>query len=174
MQVVDFFSSQWYSETTNARDFYIYDPGNAARAQITVDDALKPVSVNVENASEKVVVFQPIDHNLDIRKEGSTDLDSTCDYMLMVGGREQIIFGEIKTGRKAWARSGMLQVLHTLDIFRANHDLAEWGTCRGYVSNFHRPHTSTSTKTLREEFKALSGGIRLYVKNEVKIDGEES
>lgn len=173
MQQVNFFDSRWYTETTNAPLFFIYDKGAADVAHLSIDTAEQCTSVNVINPSLHTILFLPVDHNLNIKKEGSNDLDSTCDYLLTVNYREQIIFGEIKTGRKGWISEGAMQVKHTFDIFCANHDITQWNQCRAYVSNYHHWYSKQSSRFVREDFKAKTGGVRLYIQNEVHIDGEE-
>ena len=91
---------------------------------------------------------------------------------MTVNNREQIIFGEIKTGRKGWAAAGKDQIIHTIDIFRANHNLAEWGQCRAYVSNHRYWYARQSTRSIQESFKTETGGLCLYIQKDVHIDGE--
>lgn len=175
MQQVDFFDSRWHTENTSVSLFFIYDRGGTGDlAQLSIDAKDQSTSVNVHNPSAKDVMFLPVDHNLDIRKEGSNDMDSTCDYLLTAGGKELIVFGEIKTGRKGWAGDGMKQIKHTIDIFRANHDLSEWSQCRSYVSNYRHWRSRSSTRCVEETFKAETGGLRLYIQNDVNLDGEQS
>lgn len=174
MQTVNFFDAQWHVEHTNAPVFYIFDRGgNSDLAHMSVNTSDQPTSVNVFNPSEHTILFLPIDHNLDIKKDGTNDLDSTCDYLLTVNEKEQIIFGEIKTGKKGWAGDGMKQVKHTIEIFRANHDLSQWQQCRAYVSNYRHWRSRSSTRCIEEAFKAETGGLRIYIQNDVHIDGEE-
>lgn len=173
MQIVNFFDAKWYTESTREPLFFIHDRGGVGDlAKLTTDIADQNTSVNVHNPSSHCIMFLPVDHNVDIRKEGSKDLDSTCDYLLTVNGKEQIIFGEIKTGRRSWAGEGMEQVKHTIEIFRANHDLAQWGQCRAYVSNYRHWRARTSTRCIQEAFRYETGGIRLYIQNDVNINGE--
>lgn len=122
--------------------------------------------------TSKDIMFLPIDHNLNIKKDGTEELDSTCDYLLTVNGHEQIIFGEIKTGKKGWASDGMRQVSHTIEIFKSNHDICRWRQCRAYVSNWRKWKSRISTRSVEEAFKAQNDGLRLYIKNDVNIDGE--
>lgn len=174
MQQVDFFDSKWYAEHTNSSLFFIYDRGTGGRAQISIDANEQQTSVNVHNPSNNTIMFLPIDHNLDIKKEGTNDLDSTCDYLLTVDDNKLIVFGEIKTGRKGWASEGMKQIKHTIDIFRANHNLSNWNQCRAYVSNYHYWHSKSSTRCVKETFRAETDGLRLYIQNDVHLDGEQS
>lgn len=171
MQSVDFFDPQWRNEATTDPLFYVYDPVNDEMARISVEAEMAQRAVNVNNPSTKAILFIPVDHNMNIRKEGSNNLDSTCDYLMTVNNKELIISGEIKNRMRKWAREGMLQVLNTLEIFMANHNITEWKKCRGYVSNFRKPLANTSTKTTQEEFKQRSGGYRIYFQNTVNIDG---
>ncbi len=173
MQKVDFFDSKWYVEHTTDTIFFLFDKEDGDFVKLSIKEDYKLTSVNVHNPNAKNIMFLPVDHNLDIRKEDSNDLDSTCDYLLTVNGFEQIIFGEIKTGKKGWASDGMRQVKHTIDIFRANHDLNQWGKCRAYVSNWRKWNARTSTRCVEESFRSDTGGLRLYVKNEVHIEGEK-
>lgn len=172
MQVVDFFDSQWYIEHTTESLFFLYDKGDGSLVKLSSDDKDSSYSVNVHNPSDSDILFLPIDHNVNIKKEGTNDDDSTCDYLLTVNDREQLIFGEIKTGKRGWASEGMKQVKHTIDIFRANHDLKEWNQCRAYVSNWHKWKARPSTRCVEEAFRAGTGGLRLYIQNDVNIDGE--
>lgn len=172
MRSVDFFDPQWYAEHTSERLFFIYDKEDGSCAKLSTDEADQSTSVNVHNPSIKDILFLPVDHNLNIRKENSDDWDSTCDYLLTVNEKEHLIFGEIKTGRKGWASEGMKQVKHTVEVFRANHDIALWNHCRAYVSNWRKWNARTSTRCVEEAFKAETGGLRLYIKNDVSIDGE--
>lgn len=174
MQQVNFFDPQWHADNTDSVLFFIYDRGGIGDlAQLSIDAKEQPTSVNVHNPSEKTVLFLPVDHNIDIRKDGSNDLDSTCDYLLTVDGKDLIVFGEIKTGRKGWAGDGMRQIKHTIDIFRANHDLSEWKQCRAYVSNYRYWRSRSSTRCVEETFKADTGGLRLFIQNDVNLDGEQ-
>lgn len=172
MRSVDFFAPQWYAEHTSERLFFIYDKEDGSCAKLSTNEADQSTSVNVHNPSVKDILFLPVDHNLNIRKEGLDDLDSTCDYLLTVNEKEHLIFGAIKTGRKGWASEGMKQVKHTVEVFRAYHDIAHWNNCRAYVSNWRKWNARTSTRCVEEAFKAETGGLRLYIKNDVNIDGE--
>lgn len=173
MQVVDFFDSRWYVEYTSEVLFFLFDNGNDNVVRLTTDEIYRNTSVNVHNPLSKEVMFLPVDHNLKIKKERTDEFDSTCDYLLVVNGREQLIFGEIKTGRKGWARAGMMQVLHTIEIFRSNHEMNQWGQCRAYVSNWRKWCSRTSTRHIEEEFKLKTGGLRLYINNDVNIEGNQ-
>lgn len=172
MQVIDFFSAEWHSEQTDKKLFYLFDEGDGDCARLSADERYRSTSVNVNNPSAKDIMFLPIDHNLNIKKDGTKELDSTCDYLLNVNGNELIIFGEIKTGRKGWASDGMRQVSHTIKIFRTYHDLCKWAQCRAYVSNWRKWRSRSSTRSIEEIFRAETGGLRLYIKNDVNIDGE--
>lgn len=173
MQIVDFFDPKWHTEYTEDPIFFIYDNGNGDMAKLTANEMFKDTSVNIHNPSCGNIKFLPVDHNMDIRKDGSNDLDSTCDYILIVNEKEQIIFGEIKTGRKGWASEGMQQIKHTVEVFRANHDLSQWKQCRAYVSNWRKWKSRISTRCVEEEFRNNTGGMRLYIQNDVHIDGEQ-
>ena len=173
MQPIDFFAPQWHSETTDLPMLYIYDKGGEGDiAQCTADEAMQQISVvNVHNPSRRTILFLPVDHNIDIRKADTNDTASTCDYMLVAGGDELLIFGEIKNRQKRWIADGARQVKQAIEIFRANHDITRWKEHRAYVSNCRYWRARASTRNVEETFRRETG-IRLYIQNDIHLDSE--
>ena len=172
MQTIDFFAPQWYSESTNASLFYIYDRGAMGdMAHLSHNSDVAAISITVKNPSRKFVWFEPLDHNRDIRKDGSSDLESTCDFMLTVDDKEMLSFGEIKNRGKSWISGAIGQLETTVNIFKHNHDINLWRDKRAYVCNYKHPFTPQCYISRQERFRDESG-VRLFVKNEIRIDSE--
>jgi len=171
MQIVDFFDVHWCSYTKCDNLFFIFDKQDNSPVLVSSDNNIQSISVNIRNDSMKTCWILPVDHNLVIKKDGSNDDESTCDYLMTVNKNEQLLFGEIKTGRKGWEADGINQLKKTICIFKANHNVDNWAIQKAYVSNYRRWNARQSTMSKQEKFKDEIG-IRLYIKNEVDIDND--
>lgn len=169
MQKVDFFSPAWVSETLSAPLLYIYDEGGENDiAHITDDAAWASNSAKISNSLKNTIWFLPVDHNLDIKKEKSSDLESTCDYLFTVNANEQIVFGEIKNRRKNWINEAIGQLSKTIEIFQFNHNLLNWSERKAYVSNYHKSKHRECTITREEEF-GDKYDVRLLIQSDINL-----
>lgn len=167
MQEVDFFEESLFRDETTAELFYLADEGNNKRVSFysSVEEPNK--YVNVKNQDKKAVVIIPLDHNLRVYKD--KDQESICDYLLRVNDKEMLIFGEIKTGKRGWAKAGADQISNTLRIFRTCHNLSDWNKTTAYVSNRRFWKARDSHRNTISEFWAQNG-IPLRIQNEVVVE----
>ena len=170
MQVVDFFAPDLVAYETEEPLFFLSDKsGNDKVVEFSLDMLEQPVSVNVKNEERRQVKVVPVDHNVKAFREGTRDMESLCDYLMTVDDTAQLIFGEIKTGRKSWASDGAKQISNTLRIFKQNHDLSRWNKCKAYVSNRRYWKARESHRDIIGAFRDLNG-LPLFIQNEVVVD----
>lgn len=170
MQQIDFFSEQWHSERSAAALLLIFDEGGEGdMARMTDDNSVQRTSVALYNDNHKIIWFLPVDHNVEIKKENSTDDESVCDYIFTVNDIEQIVFGEIKNRKKQWINDGISQLGNTIEIFKSNHDILQWNSRRAFVSNRFFPHHRQCTITREEQFRDKYK-VRLYVQNSIVVE----
>jgi hypothetical protein len=126
--MVDFFNPACRIET-EAAEFGIIDPQPAAISFSKPENWI----CLVRNPELKAVVFTAIDKCIPFTGIGQLE-EKRCDGMLTLS--REIIFIELKEKQTGWIPRASEQVAHTIEVFRANHDL--WGGYdhrRAYLCN---------------------------------------
>lgn len=167
---VDFFAEELDKYHTEANLFYLNDNEGENSQMVSFSTSVQDPQkcVNVHNPSLRNVVVIPLDHNLKVYKENEKDEESICDYLISTDNKEFLLFGEIKTGKRGWAKVGANQIANTLQIFKRCHKLDEWKEKIAYVSNHRFWKARDSHRDIISEFK-VKNGMNLKIQNVVYV-----
>jgi hypothetical protein len=161
---IDFFQNTCKTESKN-NEFGLCDDIPNQKAYIDEDNSGKWIGI-VKNPESKKILFYGIDNCANIRKANG-NLESTCDGVLKESS--YLVFVELKEAtRKGWFGEGREQITNTINIFKANYDVADFDSIEGYVCNNLKPRSNPGRATSIQMFKDDTGYI-LYDKNEIEI-----
>ncbi len=161
---IDFFQHTCMTESEK-NEFGLCDDIPNQKAYINENEPDKWIG-NVKNPNGKHVWFFAIDNCTNIR-QANGNLESTCDGVLKES--DNLIFVELKEARrKGWFAEGKQQIANTINIFRANYNVKDFGTIKAYVCNNLKPKSNSGRATSIQEFKDKTGCI-LYDTNEIKL-----
>lgn len=147
---INFLNNSNYCQFTEKESFGIIDPIPA-----TIDE--DPANVNnwilsVYNKNRYLVKFLPVDKSMIIKDANNNDI-SSCEGILFYPHplHSAIIFVELKEVR-AGLSGGKDQLISTIELFRANHDIAKYKCRQAYIANRKHPHFNYSRRTDCQEF----------------------
>lgn len=106
-----------------------------------------------------------------------TETESLCDGLLK--HRNSLTFVELK-GRaySGWVSTATTQLINSVRLFSANHELNEYNTVEAFVCNSMRPHATQNhavqLQRFKDETRALNFkdkdmGLSMDVKREIEI-----
>ena len=165
MVQVNFFDKAYFTETArNDEDFRIIDPSNGQPAHTTDGDEYQAI---VKNPKRHVLLFVPIDHNMDIR-QADGNLESTCDGMLFEG-KEYLAFVELKDVASSWVTEAVGQLINTIMLFKMNHYFEDFKRRYAYAANRQHPVFHYSLKETMQQFKKDTS-FNLRISNTIEIN----
>lgn len=171
MEKVDFFSDDLFREQPrNDTLFGINDAvEEGLRGGMAYTTTKNPSSWNatVDNGGRKDVVFQPLDHNMEV-KSANGDAYSLCDGMLFTEQYGELAFVELKNKDKDWLQKSIEQLRSTITLFNANHNLVQFGRREAYAANSRHPQFMYSHRTEMQEFRNATR-FRLYIQAKIHI-----
>lgn len=161
---INFFQDTCKTESEK-NEFGLCDDIPNQKAYINEEDPRKWIGI-VKNRDSKKAEFFGIDNCADIRK-GNGNLESTCDGVLRDGSN--LIFVELKeAARKGWFGEGRKQITNTINIFKSNYEVSDFGSVEAYVCNNLKPRSNPGRAISIQMFKDDTGYI-IYDKNEIEI-----
>lgn len=168
---IDFFAEELAKYHTDANLFYLNDDEGGNDKMVFFSTSVQDFRkcVNVHNDSLRSLTVIPLDHNLKVKKENGSDEESICDYLISTDDREVLLFGEIKTGKKGWAKAGANQISNTLKVFKRFHNIDEWKKKIAYVSNRRFWKARDSHRDIVSEF-IEKNNMLLKIQNDVYVE----
>lgn len=165
MPQLDFFNIKYKRENALTDDsFGICDNGTLAYTQVHSPGEWIAV---VSNRMKKLIQFTPVDHNIIARRADDSEI-SQCDGMLTVNKNDNLIFVELKTGRKNWITEAVDQLRSTISLFNDNHDSQLFNDRRAYAVNKRHPHFHSSHKEVMQRFRNQTG-YRLLIQSNIDL-----
>lgn len=155
MQMVDFFSKEIFREEPRKDSLFgINDSQSEDGSGMAYTTIANQSSWNatVVNTFKKIIVFEPLDHNIDVRSEDGGQY-SLCDGMLFDDDHSNIIFIELKNKGKDWLKKNVGQLESTTKLFTENHEFRHFRRRLAYAVNSRHPQFKYSQKTLMQEFR---------------------
>ena len=135
-------------------------------AYIDEEEPTKWIEV-VKNSKEKNIEFYAIDNCVDIRRDDGT-MDSRCDGVLSY--EDKLIFIELKERAGGqWLKKGREQLTATINRFKQEVDITQFGSIKAYACNSLRPQSHTGQASNIQKFKDDTGYI-LFGKQNIDIE----
>ena len=160
---IDFFKKECQEKTT-AEQFGLMDLDDKTPAYVNKTDKEDWIAI-IHNEKQQEITFTAIDNCIPIyRADGN--MESRCDGMLTHANN--IDFVELKEVRKDWIEGGIKQLKKTIEIFSANHQLADYTKKRAFLANKKHPQFKYSHKEQMQQFRNELG-VRLIIENVIKI-----
>lgn len=166
---INFFAANCQT-TTNNQLFGLCDtpppPNNPA--YIDLDSINKPGWIaEVDNINSIAVTFTAIDNCIVIKRPDGTP-ESRCDGMLTYNNT--VIFIELKNRMSdGWLGKARDQLITTINIFIANHNIGIYTDKRAHVANYQRPFFSRSFIGVINDIKKQTGfNTEVNTKIEIK------
>lgn len=120
----------------------------------------------VTNMSGKPIGFIAIDNKIEIKRENG-EMENRCDAMLH--NDDYIVFVELKDERMDWIKHAVEdQLLTTINIFKANHDIMRYPHRLAYACNRCHPKFHVSHKEYMQRFKN-ENKVRLIISCDIKL-----
>ncbi len=114
----------------------------------------------VTNNSGCPVGFIAVDNKIEMRRENG-EMENRCDAMLH--NDIYVIFVELKDQTKNWIKRAVEeQLLTTINIFKANHDISKYRYRIAYACNKRHPVFAVSQKEYMQRFKK-EHNVRLII-----------
>lgn len=159
--MIDFFEGE---TEINSEFFGICDnPDTGVKTPAYIDSDIgnenKWIAV-VNNHSKAPVYFNPIDNNIEIKREDG-EMENRCDALLH--NNYWIAFIELKAQRRNWIKRAVEeQLVPTINVFKQNHDISRFKHRYAYACNRLKPKFSYSHKIEMQEFYDIHG-VRLVI-----------
>lgn len=109
----------------------------------------------VQNPTKKQICFYALDKCVDMASAPGWE-PKCCDGVLVIG--TNLIFVELKRGRKRWFPIGAEQIADTIRTFKQNYDASKYRIC-AYVCNSRRPRANTSRANAMAKFLKDTGYV---------------
>jgi len=166
---VDFFSATCKEPVQTSKLFGICDHQDGDKAYTDICKAEKWIAT-VKNKNQVEVTFIAIDHCITVLKEGTNDMESTCDGMLTF--EDHIFLVELKKQRKGgWLSEAKGQLENTINLLHEHQRPVLHGIRykKAFVCNRKHPNFKTIDNELSKKFFKESNGFRLDVQAEIVI-----
>ncbi len=168
--IIDFFDDTHKTES-NQKTFGLCDEPNVDKpAYIDETDCLKWIAT-VNNQSEKMVSFYPIDRCL-VWKRPDGKESGKCDGMLSYNQKLNIIFVELKDRKLRsadWRQKAKKQLIVTWEMFKNIYPRSMFQNIEAYICNKQQA-TQEQFMQLCQEFLNETG-ITLRVRRMIEIKG---
>lgn len=165
--MIDFFEGE---TEINSEFFGICDdPDTGVKTPAYIDSDIgnenKWIAV-VNNHSKAPVYFNPIDNNIEIKREDG-EMENRCDALLH--NNYWIAFIELKVQKRNWIKHAVEeQLASTINVFKQNHDISRFKHRYAYACNRLKPKFSYSHKIEMQEFYDIHG-VRLVIGRDVHV-----
>ena len=164
---IDIFDPELLVEEPRSEDLFGVNDGDSnapakelRRAYTTTvgDDSWNAI---VHNASRKTLQFVPVDHNV--------EMDALCDGILYEHlANAQLVFIELKGGRKDWIQQGIEQLKRTINASMASIKSIGFTRCEAYLCNNRHPHFAYSHIEVMQRFRNETS-VRLYIQQAITV-----
>lgn len=169
---INFFDKKWVKEPARTDRLFGVNDGNAhaqsndeKMARTTIEGDSQKWNALVINDHAVKLQFIPIDHNL--------DGGGLCDGLLYSENQDNLIFIELKTGKKNWITEGIKQLEKSISLFTANHDIKQFKQVNAYLCNNHHPNFQTSHREEMQMFRNKNK-VRLYIERKIVVSQPQS
>jgi len=163
---IDFLNTECKEPTRIDESFGIFDNQDGKRAYSGSANLTNRIAI-VKNERKIPVTFTAIDNCIMIHKEGSKNLESTCDGMLTFSQALYLI--ELKNqGTGGWQSDAIQQLKNTIRIMQIHIDLTKFKNKKAYVCNKKHPTFKKINHELNKQFfKEYS--FRLDINTQIAI-----
>lgn len=160
---INFFEAKCTREIS-CKSFGLCDDQNSKPVRIDICDKSKWNAI-IENNNKQKITFIALDHCIPICRANG-DADTCCDGLMLYEGG--IIFIELKNKGSKWISEGVDQLMHTIKLFKENHDISCYKNKRAFLANKKHPRFQIGQEEKMKQFtKAL--GVRLHIVNKINI-----
>jgi hypothetical protein len=163
---VDFFAGIYPEAARVDALFGLCDDGNNTKAYSNSDNSDKWIAT-VVNENKRNIRFTPIDNNIIVYKENSTDHESLCDGMLTF--TDTLYFAELKDKKDRWMSEGKQQLISTIKIFNENHPCTPFKHKKAFICNKRYHHFQVIDNEENKQFFTRYG-FRLDINAKIKIN----
>ena len=166
---VDFFSATCKEPVQTSELFGICDDQDGTKAYTDIQDIYKWIAT-VKNKNQVEVTFIAIDHCITLLREGTNDMESTCDGMLTF--EDHLYLVELKKQRKGgWLSEAKGQLENTIHLLSEHQSPVLDGIRykKAFVCNRKHPSFNTIDNELSKRFFKESNGFRLDAQAEIVI-----
>ena len=164
---VNFFETDCKEDTRKEKQFVICDDQNGTKAYTDTTDSTKWIAI-VKNVKEIDVSFTAIDNCIIVFKEGTKDIESSCDGMLTFA--ESLYLVELKKqGTGGWISDAKGQLENTIRLISENHDLSSFRYKKAFACNRKHPSFTVIDIAERRSFFERTRGFRIDVQAEIVI-----
>lgn len=169
--IIDFFNSPCKESPRDNEEFGICDDEEGTVAYTDIEDESK-WNAKVINAEKKSIIFTPIDHcsSMEITKQDSTDLESTCDGLLTFDDSLYLVELKNKSTHGGWipeAKSQLLNTIRLINHYNPDHPFIKK---KAFACNKKKKKNTFSTSSNEESRKFFNEtGFRLDTQYEIKI-----
>ncbi|WP_158828992.1 hypothetical protein [Mucilaginibacter lacusdianchii] len=130
---IEFLTSECREAARHDEVFGLCDDQNNTKAYSDTEHPDQWIAT-ILNPDHVAVVFTPLDHCIKAFKEGTKDEESLCDGMLTTALCLYLV--ELKDRMHAgWQQKSTDQLVNTIQLLRANHDLAPFRYKKAYQCN---------------------------------------
>jgi hypothetical protein len=145
--------------------FGLCDDENSTKAYSDLATPKKWIAT-VVNEDQVDVIFTPIDFCITISKENTNDQERTCDGMLTTD--QSLYLVELKNVQGDWIPDATDQLIKTINIVKANHDITGYRYKKACACNRKRRHFKTMEQEKKLRF-LREHGFRLDIQAEIRI-----
>lgn len=164
---VNFFDEKYQESSRCDSRFGLCDDENGCPAYTDTANSDMWIA-RVVNDGRMGITFTPIDNRITVRKEGTTNNESTCDGMLAFTNGIYLV--ELKNKRGGWISEARGQLENTINLlYKYNErDLASFGIKKAYICNKKHPHFVTIDNAGQNIFFKKTK-FRIDIQAEIKI-----
>jgi hypothetical protein len=164
---IDFFKKDCCEGPISDAKFGIIDDQLGAKAHTDFSDESK-WHATIKNNNNKKIFFHSIDNCLNIFKDESQDLESTCDAMITFHDGLYLI--ELKTqSQGGWIQKAKTQLENTIRLLTKAHDISSIKHKKAFACNRKHPNFSVLESAEKKAFFSRTNGFRLDIQAEVVI-----
>lgn len=147
---IDFFNSPCRETARQEKLFGICDDQEGQKAYTDSENQENWIAT-VVNETNCEITFTAIDHCTSVYKEGTNDLESTCDGMLTFA--DSLYLVELKNDRTGgWIPDATKQLENTIKLLQMHHSLEEYKHLKAYACNRKHPRFTTIENSTNKAF----------------------
>ncbi len=164
--MIDFFNNNCKENIRTDEEFGICDNQDGTKAYSAKNNSENWIAI-VKNSNQKEIIFTAIDNCIQVYKQGTRDLESSCDGMLSF--EDSLYLVELKKqGTGGWLPKAIRQLQNTIALIIKNNDISDIKYKKAFACNKKHPYFQVIESERKKRFYDTTG-FRIDAQNEIVV-----